>query len=556
MSSAGDKAKRVLRKDRRGANPLTVGLLMLLAVAILVYAGFSKHVPFTHGFRVNAVFATSNNVRPNSPVRIAGVNVGKVTKVQAYKGGDGNATLVTMEIDQSGLPIHKDATFKVRPRIFLEGNEFVDLQPGTPSAPTIGDGDTIPMTQTAAPVQLGDVLTALQSDSRRDLQRLLEGYGSALTRQPTAADDRTQDPDVQGKTAAQALNQSIDYAPGALKGTAIVNTALQGLQRHDLSGLVASTARFSKALVRNEGSLQGFVTNFNTTLATLAARRDDLRRSIAELGPTLQHTDSALTHLNASFPNARAFALELLPGVRETPATIAAAYPWIAQARKLVSPSEAGGLIRQLRPATVDLARLVKGNLTALPQADLVSQCVTHNLLPMGDIKVQDGPFSSGTENYKEFWYSIVGMAGEGQNFDGNGHYIRAGVGGGGYTIATGQYGGAKGVPLFGHADQAPQGTRPAYPGNTPPAHVSTSACKDQAVPDVNGARTGPPDASHPTPASATQTSSTTPSSTTPTATAASVRSATTRSAGTPSTGLTAQLVDRLNPFRTGSARP
>ena len=32
-----------------------------------------------------------------------------------------------MEIDDKGLPIHKDATLKIRPRIFLEGNFFVDL---------------------------------------------------------------------------------------------------------------------------------------------------------------------------------------------------------------------------------------------------------------------------------------------------------------------------------------------------------------------------------------------------------------------------------------------
>ncbi|HEU4974330.1 MAG TPA: MlaD family protein [Baekduia sp.] len=547
MSRRGDKVKRVPRKDRRGANPLTVGLLMLLLVALFVYAGFSKHVPFTHGFRVHAVFETSNNIKPNSPVRIAGVNIGKVTKIEPYEGGDGNATLVTMEIDQSGLPIHKDATLKVRPRIFLEGNEFVDLQPGTPSAPTIDDGDTIPMTQTAAPVQLDQVLTALQSDTRRDLQRLLEGYGSALTMQPTPADDRTQDPDVQGETAAQALNDSITYAPDALRGAAIVNTAFQGLERHDLSGLVAGTARFSQGLVRHEDSLKGLVTNLDTTLASLASQRDDLRRSIAELGPTLQHANSALTHLNASFPNTRAFALELIPGVEETPATIAAAYPWIAQTRKLVSASEAGGLIKQLRPATVDLAKLVDGSLTALPQADLVSQCVTHAILPTGNIKVQDGAFSSGTENYKEFWYSIVGMAGEGQNFDGNGHYIRAGVGGGGQTVRTGKYGG-DGASLIGHANQPPLGTRPAYPGSTPPPHNGEAACKDQAVADVNGAKTGGVESSHPSPAG----TSTSPGTT---ATAASaLRGATTRSAKGGSSDLAQELADRLNPFRTGSA--
>ena len=60
---------------------------------------------------------------------------------------------------------------KIRPRIFLEGNFFVDVTPGTPSAPTIDDGDTIPITQTATPVQLDQVLSALQSDTRTSLQK-------------------------------------------------------------------------------------------------------------------------------------------------------------------------------------------------------------------------------------------------------------------------------------------------------------------------------------------------------------------------------------------------
>lgn len=555
MSTKGDKEKRVPRKDRRGANPVTVGLLMLLLVAIGVYAGFSKKVPFTHGFRVQAVFETSNNVRPNSPVRIAGVNIGKVTDVKPYEGGDGNAALVVMEIDDEGLPIHKDATFKVRPRIFLEGNEFVDLQPGTPSAPTIDDGDTIPMTQTAAPVQFDQVLGALQSDTRKDLQRLLEGYGDALTREPTAADDATQDPDVQGETAAESLNDSIDYGKGALKGAAVVNTAFQGLERHDLSGLVASTAKFSKALSRNEESLKGFVTNFNTTLASLASERDNLKRTIAQLGPTLEHTDTALTNINNSFPNTRAFALELIPGVKETPATIEAAYPWIRQTRKLVSKAEGGGLIDELQPATVDLARLVQGNLTALPQADLVSQCVTNVILPTGNIKIQDR-FASGEENYKEFWYSIVGLAGESQNFDGNGHYVRFAVGGGANTVQTGAIGGAGGPQTYANVSQVPLGTQPAFPGKRP-AYNHDAACKDQDVPDLNGAKVGAAEQksarqSGQGPLNAATSTTSVASTLTPSATLP----VTTLSAKRDSSDLTQELVDRLNPFRKGGERP
>ncbi len=554
MSADPDKRKRVLRKDRHGMNPLTVGLLVLALCAIVVYAGFSKHVPFTHGFRVKAVFVNANNVRPNSPVRIAGVNIGKVKKVTAYKGGDGNMSLVTMEIDKAGLPIHKDATLKVRPRIFLEGNEFVDLSPGTPSAPTINDGDTLPATQTAAPVQFDQILTALQSDTREDLKRLLEGYGTALTYEPTAADDVGQDPDVKGKSAARSLNRSIDYAPGALKNAAIVNTALLGLQRHDLSGLVANTGKVTKALSANEESLKDLVTNFNTTLGALAARQSDLKQTIALLGPTLQHTDSALTHLNASFPNTRAFAKEILPGVKETPATIDAALPWIAQARKLVSPAELGGLIQELKPTTVDLAKLVDGSLTALPQADLVAQCVTHTILPTGDVKIQDGQFTSNEENYKEFWYTMVGLAGEAENFDGNGHYVRFAVGGGDQTISTGKYGGNAGSKLYGRVNDPPLGTRPAYPGKRSP-YNHTARCKDQKLPDLNGAKTGGADGGGAvTPAPAL----TTPAVSTPVGT---IPSTTTPlpalSAGaSDKDSLTAQLVDRLNPFRTSGAKP
>src|SRR3954453_16392541 len=172
-------------------NPLTAGLIVLVIAGIGVFFGFTKHVPFTHGFQLKAVFKSANSIRKNSPVRIAGVNVGKVKAIQPKKGTD--YAVVKMEIQKKGLPIHKDAQASIRPRIFLEGNFFVDLQPGTPASPTIGDGDTLPVTQTTTPVQLDQVLTTLQHDTREDLKALLEGYGNGLTRTPTAADDETMD---------------------------------------------------------------------------------------------------------------------------------------------------------------------------------------------------------------------------------------------------------------------------------------------------------------------------------------------------------------------------
>ena len=71
------------RKDRTGASPFAVGLRRARrASCVGVYFGFTKHIPFTHGFRVKAVFQSANSIRTNSPVRIAGVNVGKVTAIE------------------------------------------------------------------------------------------------------------------------------------------------------------------------------------------------------------------------------------------------------------------------------------------------------------------------------------------------------------------------------------------------------------------------------------------------------------------------------------------
>ena len=97
----------------------------------------------------------------------------------------------------------------------------------------------------------------------------------------------------------------------------------------------------------------------------------------------------------------------------------------------------------------------------------------------------------------KEFWYAMVGLAGESQNFDGNGHYVRFAVGGGDQTIATGKYGGNRGSKLYGRANDPPLGTRPAFPGKRSP-YNSTARCKDQKLPNLNGAKTGPADGSTP----------------------------------------------------------
>src|SRR4051812_32438190 len=163
---------------RRGLSPFAAGLIAIVVAAIGVYLGFTKSIPFRQHFEIKAAFTSSNNIKTNSPVRIAGVEVGKVAKVEPTSPG-ANSAFVTMRINDNGRPIHKDATAKIRPRIFLEGNFFVDLTAGSPGAPELEDGDTIPITQTSTPVQLDQVLKALKAPTREQLQATLGELASA-----------------------------------------------------------------------------------------------------------------------------------------------------------------------------------------------------------------------------------------------------------------------------------------------------------------------------------------------------------------------------------------
>jgi phospholipid/cholesterol/gamma-HCH transport system substrate-binding protein len=465
------------------------GLIALIVIVVITFFGFTKANPFSQPFEVNAVFESAVSIRTDAPVRVAGVDVGRVAQVRRFEETD-LAELV-LEMDKEGLPIHKDATMKIRPRIFLEGNFFVDLQPGTPSSPVIDDGDTIPVTQTSIPVQLDQVLTALQSDTREDLKALLDGLGEGLTREPSEEDDADADPDVRGKTGAESLNDSLRYSADAFRTTAQVNQALLGTEPRDLSRLIRGLGRVSRALGRNEAQLQDLITNFNTTMGALAAEESGLRATLRGLPPVLEQANTTLASLNEAFPPTRAFAREILPGVRETAETIDAAFPWISQTRRLLGPDELRGLAREARPTVASLARLTDESIGTLPQLDLVNRCLSEIVLPTGDVRIIDPPFTTGEENYKELFYALVGISGEGQNQDGNGMYVRFQTGGGSQQVSTGTVGGQAGSEQLGSALRTPVGTRPRYPGRRPPYRPDVP-CHTNRRPDLNGPAAAP----------------------------------------------------------------
>jgi phospholipid/cholesterol/gamma-HCH transport system substrate-binding protein len=474
---------------QRRASPVRTGLIFLIVLIVGVYFGFTKHIPFTHGYRLNAVFSSSVNVRPKSPVRIAGVTVGTVTSTR-LEGS--HVALVSMEIEGKGLPIHSDATLKIRPKIFLEGNWFVELQPGSPSAPTLSSGATIPVTQTSEPVQLDQLLDALTTDTRANLQTVLVEFGAALTAKPTPAENAEQAPEVRGLNGAQGLNKAYLDGPEALRDGTIVNQAFAGTETHDLSKLLASIERVSAELDVHEQALGEFFGHFNIFLHNLAAQGSNLRTAVRELPGALRITQHALAELHGAAPSIRTFALDLIPGVEQIPATDAAAFPFIEQLRATLKPNELGGVAASLRTAAPEIASVTASQVAFQPQLTNFSKCLSKVLYPAGATKLQDGANTSGGSAEHEFWYAMAGVAGFSQNFNGNGAAGRFITGGSGSAVLSPPATVIKpnapkgGSTLIAQTRLAPEGTSPAFPSSEPP-YKPLVPCYTQKLPEFNG---------------------------------------------------------------------
>jgi virulence factor Mce-like protein len=486
-----------VRWAERGIGPVKASLLAIALLAVATYFVFTKALPFTHHYTVTAVMHNSNLLVQGSPVRIGGVDVGKVTAVGRYH--DTDLAQVTMQLDNGHQALHDDATLRVRPRLFLEGNFYVDLTTGTPSSPLLHGGGTVSLNHTFDPVQIDQLFDVFPVDIRVRLQRTLIGFGQALDAPPSAADNARQDAAARGLTGGQALNKALATSPQALRDSAIVSDALTGPHGRALSRTIAGLARATDGLARSGSQLTALVSEFDQTMRATAAQQQALRQTVALLGPTAENANTAFDALDRGLPATERFARGLATGIPELPATITAADPWLAQAKPLLSGSELGGLLREIVPATGDLAQLTHTTRQFLPKIDAFDRCITDVFLPTGNIAVSDGALSTGVPNYQEFWYAMAGQAAEGQGADGNGNFLRIGAAGGPFTIETGQtnfYGrfGTK----FAQADLPPLRTRPSYPNSVPPLQRS-APCYTQPVPNVNGpASIGPADGSRP----------------------------------------------------------
>ncbi len=285
----------MVTRHRRATRIATaISLLSILAVAISVVA-----TPWWHRAARNtfvAYFANTNGLYTGDEVRILGVSVGTIEKIEPQP----NAARVTFTVDRK-YPVPADVKAAILSPSLVTARA-VQLIPAYSGGAKLADGATIPIERTAVPVEWDDL--------RRQLEKLT---GSLQPSQPGG-------PSALGEfinTAAANLRGQGDTARETVIKLSQASSALG-----DHAGDIFDTVRNLQLLVSALSSSSDLLASFNTNLADISgvlsntpnevadATRGldgavgDLRTFLAEnregLGTTFDHLNAITTALNDS----------------------------------------------------------------------------------------------------------------------------------------------------------------------------------------------------------------------------------------------------------------
>src|SRR4051795_8055698 len=249
-----------------------VGLAVVgLAVAGYTLAHQRLRFPIIQSapYKLKAEFSTAQAVTPGQgqTVRVSGVRIGDISKVDLPEG----RAIVTMDVDPQykGI-VHTDATALLRPKTGLK-DMFVELNPGTKSAPVAKAGYTIPVRNTLPDVNPDEVYSLLDADTRDYLRLLISGAGEGLHNRGTD------------------LQEVFRRFEPTHKDLALVNKYV-ALRHQNLRRLIHQLNVLNGALAQKGDDLAELVQTSSVVFHSLASQDANITRTVGDLPGTLRQT--------------------------------------------------------------------------------------------------------------------------------------------------------------------------------------------------------------------------------------------------------------------------
>ncbi len=353
-----------------------IAIIGLLVLAVFVSSVILSNQRFTlpgwvpvigkDFYEFKGEFKTGQAVTPGQgqTVNVAGVKVGEIARVELV---DGKAVL-GLKLDQGDddqVTVYEDATMLLRPKTGLK-DMTVELNPGTPDAGELEEGDTIPVAQTAPDINLDELLAALDDDTRTWLRVLISDGATGL--------------DGRGKDLGDTIRT---FRPTA-RALREINSGL-ARRRENIARVMHNFSLIADELGDRDDDLARFVDTNGAVLRVLAEQDANIRSTLQELPPALASTKNGLERvgqlsdqlgpaLSALRPGARALApmqRALRPFFRDTTPVIRdSVRPLVRASRPLVS---------ELRPAVNSLSRATGDLYSTLRVVNLLLDLIAYN---------------------------------------------------------------------------------------------------------------------------------------------------------------------------------
>jgi phospholipid/cholesterol/gamma-HCH transport system substrate-binding protein len=303
--------------------------LAYVVIALLVagFLGAQMGGEFVFGgYRVNAVFKTASDLVPGDDVTMAGLRVGKVESLQPSASN----TQVTMLLHRDFTPLYADARAVIRQKNLL-GETYIELNRGSAGSQPIADGGRIDENHTLTPVEIDQVLNALDPQVRDQLDVVINSLGQATA----------------GRGADMNASAS-DLSSIAVDLQTLAHTLASNSDH--LDALIADLTKVIETLAAWHADFRAMITDWDNVMATLAAREQNLQGTIVEQDRVMSILDQALSGGAAQ---------QLHGALAEGPATVDNADHYLTGATTLF------GIVQQNTPGIkqlfIELASVMSG---------------------------------------------------------------------------------------------------------------------------------------------------------------------------------------------------
>jgi phospholipid/cholesterol/gamma-HCH transport system substrate-binding protein len=275
--------------------------LSCFGILLFLWVTFGGPTPFrAKTYEVKVPFNEATQLAEQSDVRISGVNVGKVQKIELAPNG--RQALATVAIDAQYAPIPESSRAILRTKTLL-GETYIELSPGSRQGRELADGGTLPEANIAESVQLDEIFRTFNGETRAAFQRWMQ----------------------EAAVAIEGQGQSLSYALGGLEPTFSEFDKLFRVldsQRLAVGQLFSNGAVTFRSLRGREGELADLVQSSNAVFQTTARRNRDIEALFRAFPTFLDESRLTLRRLKDFSVNADPLMKQLVPAAEELSPTL------------------------------------------------------------------------------------------------------------------------------------------------------------------------------------------------------------------------------------------